>query len=566
MKRTNKYEQAKDRKFSIITLVRVASKKGWAETFSSTFRLSSNKTSDKAQLSIGTIQNTRLPEVANPDQVKTKASKLPNIWTLCEEFSKDNPNFKYCTYYHTFYSYYNEELIWKPLEKIDAHNMIIQWLKLTYKDAYKEFQPRRLEDLLILLKSETRFSMQLAKAEVNKNGFLIPFKNGVLNSITRVFLKHDPLLYCTHIVAVPYNTEQSIINTPISEFLSQFVAFKPKLLNQLRAFLNLIFTNNTRYQVALFIYGPGGTAKSTLINILLYLIGPEASFSTSLQNLNSRFGLSKLSHKTFLVINDMTHFKGKKPKLLKEIITGDSVNSEKIYRDYISIIPHVLVATTINSVWEIENPTGGINRRIVYLPIDFLPLIKDPNLFNLTSFGTAEGKILSHLPGLINWILSCPQEYLDSLQAGSEILSRAINPENIIGNYHLDTWIEGSLINDDKGKTQVGNSKSGLDTLYGNYLNWCRLHNIEPPIKINRFSNLLLDSLKTLKWTVSKKRSSSGYFIVGVKIKVEVNFNNAITINNHPLIKLGQNSGELNFNNAAVRQRCSPLGCRAPVY
>lgn len=53
--------------------------------------------------------------------------------------------------------------------------MIIQWLKLTYKDAYKEFQPRRLEDLLILLKSETRFSMQLAKAEVNKNGFLIPF-------------------------------------------------------------------------------------------------------------------------------------------------------------------------------------------------------------------------------------------------------------------------------------------------------------------------------------------------------------------------------------------------------
>lgn len=69
-----------------------------------------------------------------------------------------------------------------------------------------------------------------------------------------------------------------------------------------------------------------GTGKSTLINILLYLIGPEASYSTSLTNLNSRFGLSSISHKIFLVINDMTHFKGKEPKRLKEIITGDKLD------------------------------------------------------------------------------------------------------------------------------------------------------------------------------------------------------------------------------------------------
>lgn len=481
--------------------------------------------------------------------VKTKSQKLPNIWTLCEEFTKDHPNFKYCTYYHTFYFYHIEELIWKPLEKIDANNMIIKWLKKTYKEAYKKFQPRRLEDLLIILQSETRFSMQKAKAEANKNGFLIPFKNGVLNSVTKVLLNHDPLFYCTHIIAVPYNSEQSIVNTPISEFLSQFVEFKPLLLNLLRAFLNIILTNNTRYQVAMHIYGTGGTVKSTLINILLYLIGPEASFSTSLQNLNSRFGLSKLYHKIFLVISDMTHFKGKEPKLLKEIITGDSVENEKKYRNSISIIHHVIIAITSNSVWEILNPTGGINRRVVYFPSDYLLHNKNLNLFHLTPFGTAEGKILPHLPGLINWILSCPQEYLDSLQAGGENLSKLINPENIIGSHHLDTWIEGSLINVDKGRTQIGNSKSGLDTLYGNYLNWCRINNIEPPIKINRFSDLLLDSLKTLKWTIEKKRLSSGYFIIGVKIKAEENLNEARYKNNHPQINLGHSTEELKFNN-----------------
>jgi phage/plasmid-associated DNA primase len=130
--------------------------------------------------------------------------------------------------------------------------------------------------------------MQKAKAEVNKNGFLIP--NGVIISVTKELLNKDPLLYCTHIIAVPYSSKQSIENTPKSEFLSQFIGFRSLLLNLFRAYLNIIFTNNTRYQVAMYIYGSGDTGKSTLINILLYLIGPETSFLTSLLNLNSRFG------------------------------------------------------------------------------------------------------------------------------------------------------------------------------------------------------------------------------------------------------------------------------------
>lgn len=74
------------------------------------------------------------------------------------------------------------------------------------------------------------------------------------------------------------------------------------------------------------------------------------------------------------------------------------------------------------------------------------------------------------------------------------------------------------MLYEPKGRTQVGNSNSGLDTLYGHYLKWCRINNIEPPIKINIFSELLLEHLKTLKWKVSKKRLSAGFFVIGVKI------------------------------------------------
>ena len=103
-----------------------------------------------------------------------------------------------------------------------------------------------------------------------------------------------------------------------------------------------------------------------------------------------------------------------------------------------------------------------------------------------------------YLPGFINWILSCPQEYLESLQADGEHLNKYINPDNLIGSHHLETWIESSLINE--GKSPIDNKNSLSDTLYGNYLNWCQVNNIEPSIKINRFSELLLDSLYALNW------------------------------------------------------------------
>lgn len=59
---------------------------------------------------------------------------------------------------------------------------------------------------------------------------------------------------------------------------------------------------------------------------------------------------------------------------------------------------------------------------------------------------------------------------------------------------------------------------------------------------------MLLDSFKTLKWTTAKKRTSSGYFIIGVKIKAEENLNVA-SFNNQQKFNLGHSSEKLNFNN-----------------
>jgi len=480
------------------------------------------------------------------EEEKVLKKKLPDLWTLSEEITNNLPNLKYCFNHHSFYFYFEKELIWKAIDKTEVNNLIIKLLKTLFPDLYKHFQPRRLEDLLIILESETRFSLLTEKTKADSEGLLIPFKNGILNSKTKIFLNHDPKYYCTHIIAEDFDPEAEIEGTPLANFLVQFVNKQRHLLNLLRAYLNIIFTNNTRYQLAFYIYGPGGTGKSTLINLLLYLLGPEASLSTTLNNLNSRFGLSRITHKIFLVINDMTHYKGKEPKILKELITGDVLESEKKYKDAISIIPHIIITITGNSIWELINPTGGINRRIVYFPAEFIPELKDFDLFNIDSIGVASGKLTKDLPAFINWILSCPQEYLDSLEVGGEVLTKYINPNNLITSHHLSDWVTNHLLSDHKSKLQVGNKNSNKDTLYGNYLNWCIVNNIEP-IKINRFSELLSDQFKSLKWEITKKRTSVGFFFYGIKFK-DLNENTTKLIDTSTFVNKKINLGLLNEN------------------
>jgi len=448
-----------------------------------------------------------------------KRLKLPDLWTISEQFIKDHFFLRYCTDYHSFFIYENN--IWRALNTKEVQSLILDWVKETYS-GYRQFQPRKTEELIILLESFTKFSLPRAKLLVSSDGFLIPFKNGVLNSKTLRFYTHSSAHFTTHIIPVDYRTDDAHITnfeqTPFAKFLASICNNKAERLNMLRAFLYIIFVNNLYYQVALYIHGPGGTGKSTLINILLYLLGPEASISANLNTLTSRFGSSSLVNKLLVVFNDITFFKGKEPSKLKELISSDLIQSEKKYKDVTQFKPTAFVVLTSNTLWELKDNTTGISRRMVYFPFDNVPAIKNINLFNLNFKGEAEGVLVEHLPAFINWVLTCPQTYVELLSRGGDTLTSVLNYDNLINTHPLKVWASEWLTEDKYGKCQVGFAKSNTKTLYGNYLKWAN-ENGAPIIKVNQFSSLLMDLLTTMGWKVSKKRVSAGAMFEGISIK-----------------------------------------------
>jgi putative DNA primase/helicase len=190
--------------------------------------------------------------------------------------------------------------------------------------------------------------MPNAIAQANANGFLLPFLNGVLNTRTLELIPHSPNNYTTHLIPLNYSKEDSIKDTKFADFLTSIVNNNLMRLKVLRACLFLIFTNNLIYQIALYIYGPGGTGKSTLINILTYLLGKEVTLSSSLPQITSRFGIASLVGKLLLILNDVSLYRGQEPKAIKNIVTQDPMEAEIKYKQPFTFIPQGFLVITSN--------------------------------------------------------------------------------------------------------------------------------------------------------------------------------------------------------------------------
>jgi putative DNA primase/helicase len=186
--------------------------------------------------------------------------------------------------------------------------------------------------------------------QANSNGFLLPFLNGVLNVKTYELMPHSPNHYNTHIIPINYSKEDSIENTKFAEFLISIANNNKMRLKILRACLYLIFTNNLVYQIALYIYGPGGTGKSTFVNILLYLLGKEVTLSSSLTQINSKFGIASLVGKILLILNDVSLYRGQEPKNIKNIITQDPMEAEEKYKQPKMFVPNAFLMITSNTL------------------------------------------------------------------------------------------------------------------------------------------------------------------------------------------------------------------------
>ncbi len=97
--------------------------------------------------------------------------------------------------------------VWVALTVSQFESSLIKWVKSHYPENFRSFKPStaNLHEIVKRIQANcSPFSMVEAQANAHKDGRLVGFLNGVLNTVTHIFSAHSPEYYLTSALNVPY--------------------------------------------------------------------------------------------------------------------------------------------------------------------------------------------------------------------------------------------------------------------------------------------------------------------------------------------------------------------------
>lgn len=321
----------------------------------------------------------------------------------------------------------------------------------------------------------------------------------------------------------------------MKDFLCSISNQNINILKVLRSFIQCVLLRDNQYQVALYLHGPGGTGKSTFEKLLISLVGSTNSVVLNLTDLNKQFTTSKIMDKSLVLFSDVQSYTGD-PSKLRLLISGDVLNAERKYKDSFDLQPQALVMLSSNLLWSPKDASTGLQRRIIYVPVNTVPdkVVRELFNYNLMT-NEISGVLSSSLPGLVNWALSNTEGNLNLLNNAVET-NKLINPSAMSDTNPLVEWIKSHLTKCIGSTVHVGKKDSDANTyLYPNYLRFCKEYGYLP-LNFNIFSTALVQQLTVLYGLeISKRRLATGTCFLNLKINeaVDLSFKSDDTMNDN---------------------------------
>jgi len=206
------------------------------------------------------------------------------------------------------------------------------------------------------------------------NPHVVVFADRVLDLQTWSTVPHSPDHYVTSKLPFKYNPDarldqwnQFLDSLPYPEFMCRFAGYS--------------MTPETKYETALWLWGPPGGGKSTYIEALCAMLGAKACILGLSEIERSQFALSQLPGRTLAVSTELPHRLVRATHVINAIISGELIPVERKYVNPYTIRPHAKIIWGMNVLPSVGMEGIGLFRRI--LPIHF-PAIpetsRDPRL------------------------------------------------------------------------------------------------------------------------------------------------------------------------------------------
>lgn len=353
-------------------------------------------------------------EIINRLMTPEEQRKIQDAYTAVQKQKKDVDRVRFSTYEHEILNNY-------PYLKKNEIGLVFN-----YKDGvYKMMTDLELQDIILNSLYEDMLWGYRTKKNVsdkvacllsiipplvltNDGGWMLNVKNGLLNIYTKELKPHTPNYVSLVQFPVAFDPEAKC---PVWEdcikawMAGDEEAEKTRLLKQ---FCGYCLSSSMIYDKALFLVGDGGNGKSTFVDTISMVMGPESVSHIDLEGLYGQYGMKGLIGKRLNIIEEVqgNFYQSNK---LKKLISGEEITIDIKYKDQFTFRPQAKFIFAVNIMPRVDDTSTATERRMI--AITFKNNFRDnPN----TQLRSRFGLLAQELPGILNWMLDGAKDLNDN--------------------------------------------------------------------------------------------------------------------------------------------------------
>jgi putative DNA primase/helicase len=317
----------------------------------------------------------------------------------------------------------------------------------------------RVEAMLSCASSEN--GIPILPDDMDRDRFLLNVENGTIDLRTgklRPYQREDLITKLAPVKFLPGSPCPTWLRV-----LDRIFASDPTLIRFWKALCGICLTGDVSNQILPVLYGAGANGKTTILTVLLEILGPDYAIVAPPGLLTLKKGdrhpteLASLFNKRLVVDSETAEGAQFNENLVKQLTGSDKIRARRMREDFWEFSPTHKILMCTNHKPEIRETKNAIWRRVKLVPFN-VTIPDDEQDARLPD------RLRAEYPGILAW---CVEGCLDWLEMGLEIPAAV---EDATAEYRRESDVIGEFLASEC--TIMPELRARATPLYARYQGW----------------------------------------------------------------------------------------------
>lgn len=238
------------------------------------------------------------------------------------------------------------------------------------------------------------------EAEETADARYIAFQNGIYDVETGEMRDFTPEIVLTNKIACAYNPQA--YSEIMDKTLNKLACNDPQIRALLEECAGYCFYRRNELGKAFMLTGDKSNGKSTFLEVITAMLGPENVSNLDVSELGDRFSTVTLFGRLANIGDDISDefMRGSTVSMFKKIATGSRVKAEQKGQPAFEFRPYTKLLFSANDVPRMRDKTGAVLRRLVIVPFNATFSRKDPDFDPFIVYKLEQRESLEYLARL----------------------------------------------------------------------------------------------------------------------------------------------------------------------